>query len=622
MPTIPSITTSVENQQTLILDSHAKKGAFSRDARGRLIKHSGGFTVVYPYTLPNGEKWAFRCWHSELGDVRKRFEIISTAIQNAKLPYLCDFIYVDKGISVEGKVYPTTRMRWVEGTTIKEYICSNFQSKTKLLSLADQFLHLVRDMHKHSLAHGDLQHGNILVGDDGKLYLVDYDSFYCPQLSGEKDIITGLKDYQHPSRSKNKYVSEKLDYFSEIIIYLSILGIAYNSSLCSKYKMADTEHMLFESKDYENIDASNIYKELIGLNAIFKPLLDVLKLYISKNSIQDLEPFDILLDKITKAPEIRRFYYRPDCPLYVGDQIKLIWNVIGSKQIFINGHEIEGGSCERTLLSVGVNSFTLRALNDYKESSSVQKIEANAEPKIEINSNTQRIRKGKEEECVIKWHVENATDVILEYGASSENVGLIGEKHFKLEETTTFYVKAIGLGGKRIWADKLVVGVYEEAVVEFFADKKYTLPEIPVELKWHVLNALDVELKGFGKVKSSDAKSVRVGSATIFSLIVTDEFGTKEKQVEVRMLPLPQITSINIPIPEFSHTMNVKVNIPKMDLNMHFPQIRMFDVDISMPQMLKIDKAFPSFDHLERTGVLGELKSLFIHYYNKLRNGK
>ena len=237
MPAIPDITTSVNNQKHLVLDSHVKTGVFRRDTKGRLVRYAGGFTVVYPYNTSNGEKWAFRCWHSELGNVRTRFETISKAIQSSKLPYLCDFVYVDKGISVDGKIYPTTRMRWVEGQTLKTYICKNSHSQKTLLDLANKFLLLAKDMHNHSLAHGDLQHGNIIVGNDGKLYLVDYDSFYCPQLKGEKDIITGLKDYQHPYRKNNSYISEKIDYFSELIIYTSILGIAYKSNLAEKYNV-------------------------------------------------------------------------------------------------------------------------------------------------------------------------------------------------------------------------------------------------------------------------------------------------------------------------------------------------------------------------------------------------
>ena len=91
MPIISSIRTSVENQQALILDPHAKRGSFCRDTRGRLLSFSGGYTVVYPYKV-NSEKWAFRCWHTEMGNVRRRFEIIARAIKNTNAKYLCDFI--------------------------------------------------------------------------------------------------------------------------------------------------------------------------------------------------------------------------------------------------------------------------------------------------------------------------------------------------------------------------------------------------------------------------------------------------------------------------------------------------------------------------------------------------
>ena len=71
----------------------------------------------------------------------------------------------------------------------------------------------------------------------GDIFLIDYDSFYCVELQGEKDIITGLVDYQHPLRKTNNIIHEKIDYFSELIIYLSILAIAENPTLVDKYKV-------------------------------------------------------------------------------------------------------------------------------------------------------------------------------------------------------------------------------------------------------------------------------------------------------------------------------------------------------------------------------------------------
>ena len=126
MPTIPSIRTSVENQNVLVLDDHAKHGTFKRDSRNRLIAYAGGFSVVFPYETSDGKKWAFRCWHSDISNSKKRYKTISKAIRESLLDFLCEFEYIDKGINVEGTIYPTTRMRWVDGITIKDYIWQTF----------------------------------------------------------------------------------------------------------------------------------------------------------------------------------------------------------------------------------------------------------------------------------------------------------------------------------------------------------------------------------------------------------------------------------------------------------------------------------------------------------------
>ena len=91
MLSIPNIRTSIENQSALIRDEHARKGKFLRDSQNRLYAYSGGFTVVYPY-VSNKEKWAFRCWHASMGNVRTRFEIISKVMQSSKASYLSEFV--------------------------------------------------------------------------------------------------------------------------------------------------------------------------------------------------------------------------------------------------------------------------------------------------------------------------------------------------------------------------------------------------------------------------------------------------------------------------------------------------------------------------------------------------
>lgn len=617
MLTISAITTAIENQQSFVLDSHAKSGTFIRNTRGRLMRYSGGFTVVYPYTTFNGEKWAFRCWHSELGDVKNRLGAISKAIQSLHLPFLCNFQYVDEGICVEGKSYPTTRMRWIDGVSIKEFICKNRNSKPKLISLAQLFLCLVRDMHKYSLAHGDLQHGNILVGSDDQLYLIDYDSFYCPQLNGEIDIISGLIDYQHPARKQNKYTSEKLDYFSELIIYTSILGIAYNPSLAIKYQLEDSEHMLFESKDFADIKSSTIYHDLKDLNPIFPVLLQILEIYLSSQSIDNLEPFDLMMERMTEAPVINSFVCSPFEDLYEGDLVNLSWSIDGATNVSIDGNSIKSDSCKRTISTAGKNSFVLKASNLFHEIGQTLTVEAFAIPIIKFSANNYSLHKHTSEESVISWDVSNSYSVTLWANGMSEDLESKGSKIITPQDTTTYVLRVIGLDQKRVFEQQITIGVYEPAKILFNSNRKYTIPEVPVEISWEVDNSIDVELKGYGKVPTHGKQEIGINKETTFTLIVTDAFSTIEKSIEIKMLPIPQVRSILVPVPNLNRPISVEVHIPKMNMQLSCPQINIPNINFTTSSPPCKDTVLENISSETRPSLFSEIKSIIFHYFNK-----
>ncbi|MBQ7812083.1 MAG: hypothetical protein IJZ70_06720 [Bacteroidales bacterium] len=293
MPLIPDIRISVQNQAQLILDPVVKGGQFQRSRNGQLLLYAGGFTAVFPVII-NGEKWAFRCWHVPITDASKRLKLVSEFILNNKPSYLVPLEYTVRGIIVKGVIFPTTRMKWIEGKTIKKYLCENIGKKHSLLSLASTFLSLIDDMHGLGISHGDLQHGNILVTENEELFLVDYDSMYVPTMGNEyKDEIVGKEDYQHPKRKINKISSSKVDYFSELIIYLSIIGLAENPQLSTKYKLPDTEFLLFSATDFKDIEKSAVYKDLQSLNIpLVNHLLDMLSAYLKVDDINKLTPFN------------------------------------------------------------------------------------------------------------------------------------------------------------------------------------------------------------------------------------------------------------------------------------------------------------------------------------------
>lgn len=289
---IDEICTSI-SAVTLIKDPFIQGGKFAVLDNGDYEMYTGGFSVVFP-VLVNKEKWAFRCWHVTIDKTMERYKLLSTTLSAYKLPYFIDFNYEEQGIVVSGSTYPTIRMRWVQGSNIKDYIGRNLNNSEKLFKLASRFLKMVRTLHKTSIVHGDLQHENIMVNSSGELVLIDYDSLFIPKLKGiaDEDIIAGKPDYQHPYRKKNKLLSPKIDYFSEVVILLGILGLAKDKTLWKKYQVADSDGLLFSEKDFSNIRKSRIYRDLDSLGYPFHNLLQVLCSYLEHSDINLLEPFD------------------------------------------------------------------------------------------------------------------------------------------------------------------------------------------------------------------------------------------------------------------------------------------------------------------------------------------
>lgn len=282
----------------LIKDTFIKSGTFARLKNGDIQACVGGFSIVFPVDV-DGTKWAFRCWHHTLDNDQARIKLLSTELKKVGLPYFIDFEYEDNGIVVNGAVYPTTRMKWISGRDIKDYICYNRNNRHKLFKLASDFFAMTQDLHRLSIAHGDLQYENIIVNQYGKIFLIDYDSMYVPALSymNSKNSTNGKEGYQHPAREKCVNSNPKLDYFSEVVILTSILAIAYNPGLIDKYNMEDSDTMLFKKDDFRNFTSSGIYSELSSLGDLLVVLLNVLSSYLREQDITKLEPLELAVNK-------------------------------------------------------------------------------------------------------------------------------------------------------------------------------------------------------------------------------------------------------------------------------------------------------------------------------------
>jgi len=360
-PTKADIISSVINPQ-FIKDTFLQGAIVQLGKTGRPIMYTGGFSMVFPLQKGN-EKWAFRVWHIEIKDVKERYKQISNYLNTLKLHYFSDFTFVENGLLVNGKLLDTSRMKWVEGALLKDYLAANLTNPIALQKLADDFLEMTLALHSNSISHGDLQHGNILISKTGEVKLVDYDSICVPVIEGQTDIVTGLKGYQHPTRFSNGKASSKADYFSELVIYLSILAIAENPTLWEKYKVAGTETMLFSSEDFDDWNNSKIKSDLNLLSTKIKSLVKILEDYLSKNDYLNLIPFSLYFTK----PVIK--FFKSDKEVIINTtEATLSWEVDNAQTLIIN--EGIGNVTNKTNYIFKPQSnktYTLKAISFFEE---------------------------------------------------------------------------------------------------------------------------------------------------------------------------------------------------------------------------------------------------------------
>ena len=152
-------------------------------------------------------------------------------------------------------------MQWLEGLQLNTYIESILNDQDALQRLADEWITLIKSLKSIGIAHGDLQHGNILVCN-GKLKLIDYDGMFVPTLAGQGSHETGHPSYQHPNRSDKDFNAE-IDNFAGLAIYTAILAVKCESNLWRQFNNYD--NILFSREDFANPSQSKVFAKLFQL---------------------------------------------------------------------------------------------------------------------------------------------------------------------------------------------------------------------------------------------------------------------------------------------------------------------------------------------------------------------
>jgi uncharacterized protein YjbI with pentapeptide repeats len=256
-------TIAVQNPHLCFADPDLKQSNTSKNSRGRVLLWSGNFATVYKLTKGN-RSWAVRCFtRIPQSDVQQRYRLISEYLSQHQIPYLVDFEFLTQGILVKGEWYPILKMDWVEGSELDRYIGEYIDDSQVLLRLDRQLKQLQKDLQQVGIAHGDLQHGNIMVDDQGELKLVDYDGMYVPALRGTPPLEVGHPNYQPPMRSPKDF-GDQLDEFSFEVISLSLRALASQPNLWETFH-EDNKNLIFRQNDFQEPELSPVFQSIASI---------------------------------------------------------------------------------------------------------------------------------------------------------------------------------------------------------------------------------------------------------------------------------------------------------------------------------------------------------------------
>jgi hypothetical protein len=110
------------------------------------------------------------------------------------------------------------------------------------------------------VAHGDLQHGNVLVTREGELRLIDFDGVLLFDPASGAHLTApptevGHPNYQHPQRIEDGHVSRFVDTFSALLVHTSLRALVTDPGLWAFHR---GENLVLEQRDLFEPESSDV----------------------------------------------------------------------------------------------------------------------------------------------------------------------------------------------------------------------------------------------------------------------------------------------------------------------------------------------------------------------------
>lgn len=226
---------------------------------------SGRSAAVFCMEDPSGERHAVRCF---LGEPAPNLRAICdlTRQDGHTLPS-GTIDWHERGVLIDGAWWPVLAMPWFEGKPLDLWVWDRRHDRAALNDLANRIVDLVYGLDCDGLVHGDLQHGNLLVGDDGTINVVDLDGLVrvdkrtgTPATGWVMPTEAGHPNYQHPERTLTRGWWPTVDLFSTLVIDLSLRAIAVEPEMMDRFYQED--NLLLTADDLADPAASKVFDAL------------------------------------------------------------------------------------------------------------------------------------------------------------------------------------------------------------------------------------------------------------------------------------------------------------------------------------------------------------------------
>ncbi len=264
LPTATDYLTAIQRPRDVFVVPDLKGAQFEQGVIG--LKGATGNNAVVTRASIGGKTEALRFFTKYLPPNQRQYKVLRKYVRQHRLVSVAAADLIPNAIKVNGRLWPVMRMEWVGGRPLDRYVefLTESDDKESLKTLAETWRQLLAELQNAEFAHGDLQHGNVMIDNSSCFRLIDLDSVWIPPLAGAPPQEVGHANYQHPGRISSAQWGRFVDTFSAMVIYLSLRALALEPHLWAEFN--DDDNLIFKASDFQEPFDSPVWKRLADLS--------------------------------------------------------------------------------------------------------------------------------------------------------------------------------------------------------------------------------------------------------------------------------------------------------------------------------------------------------------------